>query len=383
MISFPVHKLLTFKSGKFYFSTKVTSEEINTLLLENKILYQTINDLPILPSIASQIQEDLIMRSIFSTAAIEGNPLSEEKVAAIVNNPNQEESKNIAEREIENLINVYADLKRRKPSTTFFVIDETDVIAIQKAITNGTAHNDNIPGNYRNSAVKVGDKLHGGIYTPPKILKDIRTLMSTFFEWINHENMSIVDPIIRAALSHLHLGLIHPFADGNGRTARLVEALILQTAGIKYVPLMLSNYYYRNVDEYYWAYSKTIKNKENDVTDFLKFYLIGLKESLNEIKDIITLQIVILTLKEYYLSLYSEKIISQRQFDFLLVLTKNTRAEFSLKELSVEQPFNLLFRNISPLTVRRDINKLLKLNLIEKVNNSHYTINLKILNSSF
>lgn len=251
---------------------------------------------------------------------------------------------------------------------------------LHKAITKDIDYNDNIPGNFRNHIVRVGDKSHGGIYTPPKIIEDIKVLTSLFIKWINNENILKLDPIIRAGLAHYHLGLIHPFADGNGRTARIVEALILQISGVKYVPVMLSNFYYRNIDDYYWAFSNAIKNKENDISAFLEFVLVGMVESLKEIKEIITFHIRILTLKDYYLFLRSEKAITHRQYDLLLILIKNTSYKFTLKELGQEQPFNLLYRDVSPLTIRRDIQKLLKSKLLKSIENtSQYTINLKAL----
>ncbi len=380
MISYPVHKLLTKKSGRFVFSAKYSSEKLKTYLIECKILYQTINDLPILPKISSQIQEDLIKRSIFSTAAIEGNPLSENKVAEILTNPNQVQSKEKAQIEIQNLKNAYTYIKSLKPSKNFITLNEKLLRDIHKAITKDIDYNNNIPGNFRNHIVKVGDKSHGGIYTPPKITEDIKILTSLFIKWINNENILKLDPIIRAGLAHYHLGLIHPFADGNGRTARIVEALILQTSGIKYVPVMLSNFYYRNIDDYYWAFSNAIKNKENDISAFLEFVLIGMVESLKEIKEIIIFHIRILTLKEYYLFLRSEKTITHRQYDLLLILMKNTNQKFTLKELGQEQPFNLLYRAVSPLTIRRDVQKLIKSKLLRSIENtSYYTLNLKVL----
>ena len=65
--------------GNFYFSRKYTHEKIYNLLIEAQTLYLTINELPILPNLFSELEEDLMRRSIFGTAAIEGNPLSEEE----------------------------------------------------------------------------------------------------------------------------------------------------------------------------------------------------------------------------------------------------------------------------------------------------------------
>jgi Fe2+ or Zn2+ uptake regulation protein len=78
--------------------------------------------------------------------------------------------------------------------------------------------------------------------------------------------------------------------------------------------------------------------------------------------------------------LREEKAITQRQYDLLLLLIKNTVHKFTLKELGQEPPFNLLYRNVSPLTVRRDINRLLNLKLLQKIaNTAQYRLDLKSL----
>lgn len=130
----------------------------------------------------------------------------------------------------------------------------------------------------------MGDKAHGGKYTPPKIPDDLKNLVAEYIDWINSEEIVTLDPFLRAALAHYYFCLIHPFWDGNGRTARLIEAILLQTANIKYVPKELSNFYYRNVDDYYIAFSKSIRVKK-EVTAFLEFALTASVESLKSIKN--------------------------------------------------------------------------------------------------
>jgi len=120
------------------------------------------------------------------------------------------------------------------------------------------------------------------IYTPPKCLADIENLMKEFIEWINSNEVIGLDRFIRASLAHYHLGLIHPFGNGNGRTIRIIEAVFLRTSGIKYVPTMLSNYYYKKVDDYYTAFSQARNNTNNDITVFIKFMLEGVIESLSK-----------------------------------------------------------------------------------------------------
>jgi Fic family protein len=218
---------------------KKVIRELQPLRIEAQILYETVKDLPILPDLATNMEQDLIRRSIFGTAAIEGNPLTEERVGQIVSDTNDIHIKGRAEQEIKNLKNVYDMIGSLETMEGPPLLHEDLIRQIHKTITFNIEDEYNIPGNYRNNLVKVGDRQHGGIYTPPKNLKDIKTLMKAFIEWINSDEVLALDQPIRAALSHYYLGLIHPFSDGNGRTARFAEALVLRTGGIKYVPVTI------------------------------------------------------------------------------------------------------------------------------------------------
>ena len=66
---------------RFAFSSKYKPAKIKEYLIESRILYNTIATLPVMPSQASELEEELIRRSIFGTAAIKGNPLTEERVS--------------------------------------------------------------------------------------------------------------------------------------------------------------------------------------------------------------------------------------------------------------------------------------------------------------
>ncbi len=369
-------EVMTHSSGKFTFSGTYNQTELNPLWIETKILYQTVRDLPILPALASNLQEELIKKSIFSTAAIEGNPLSEEVVSELVNKKTS--GKERAEREIYNLKRAYEYLKRLKPAEIRLRMSEKLIKDLHLAITADIDYPDNRPGVYRSHRVQVGDKTHGGTYTPPKIKEDIVMLMPNFVEWMNSEDILALDPFYRASLAHYHLALIHPFGDGNGRTARLLEALILQSAGIKYVPVMLSNFYYQNMDDYYLAFSTTQRNKAKDLTNFLKFSLTGAADSLREIKTRITFHIRIMALRDYIHVERSQKRLTRRQYDLIKMLIDNPGSRFTLKDLRGKSPYSILYREVTPLTARRDLKRLLLDRLIS-FENASYKLNLHAL----
>jgi len=372
-----VKKVLTFKAGQFIFSQKYSQEKISNPLTEAKILYSTVIDLPILPELAAQVEEDIIRRSIFGTAAIEGNPLTEEKVAEIISKPEEPAKIIRAEKEIKNLKSAYNFIAEFQPSKAPFELTEDIVKKFHFTITKDIDYRNNIPGGYRNHIVKVGNEEHGGIYTPPKILEDIKILMKEFMQWINSKEVLELDPVIRGALAHYHLGLIHPFGDGNGRTARIVEALLLGMAGIRYVPKMLSNFYYRNMDDYFWAFSNSINNRENDITAFLSFVFSGFIDSLKEIRERITFFIRKSLLEDYYGILRNNKELTQRQYHLLSTLVTNPRP-FTFQDLFNTTPFEILYEKVSERTASRDLKKLCdnKLLLVEK---GKYELNFRLL----
>lgn len=375
-----VKKVMTFKSGKFAFSHNYSESEIAPLEIEFRLLYGALKELPLLPGQAHAFEIELTRRSIFSTAAIEGNPLQEREVAGIIDSASEEDLLEIKKREILNLKKAYDKIAAINGESGF-VLSESFIKEIHKIVTNTLNYDSCIPGSYRNHIVKVGDKRHGGVGTPPKCLKDIQNLMAEYIEWLNSDSIRSLPPVIRAAMGHYYLALIHPFADGDGRTARLVEAAILMEAGIKYLPIMLSNYYYKEIDEYFISISLSKKSKTNDITPFIKFVLQGAIYSLNEVKKFITAAIRLSALQNYFMDLRNNKVISKRQLELLnLLLESPENTTVTIKGVQRELPFRTLYAQVSDRTARRDLMKLHELKLL-KASKNGYTIDRRILNA--
>jgi len=362
----------TFKSGPFHFSAGYDQGKLMGLLVEARILSRTIADLPILPDLASRLEEDIIRRSIFGTAAIEGNPLTEEEVSNVLAQEQIPATSNRAEQEIANLKVAYDIIRQVKVDSGPMLLNEGLIKDIHKTITEKIEYDGNEPGSYRNHTVHVGDKAHGGVYTPPKIYDDIAKLMKTFVSWMNSESILEQDSIIRAGLAHYYLCLIHPFGDGNGRTARVLEALLLKGSGFRYASPMLANYYYENVDDYYGAFTLARKDKREQITHFLSFYLTALVSALNKIKKRISGIINMFALRDYYAYLRKNKRITVRQHDLLAVLLEQ-RIKFSFEETIEIRALRIIYQGFSERTIQRDLNKLLKMGLIVKEEGKYST----------
>jgi len=86
------------------------------------------------------------------------------------------------------------------------------------------------------------------------------------------------DSLVQALAAHYHLAAMHPFEDGNGRTARAIEALLLQRAGLRDSAFIaMSNYYYDNKAGYLTALAG-VRAGDHDLTSFLQFGLRGITQ---------------------------------------------------------------------------------------------------------
>lgn len=362
------------KNDRFYFSRNYDQTTVLPLLAEARTLYSTIKELPVLPSLASKLEEEITRRSIHGTAAIEGNPLSEDEVGEILEGKDIIKNTNNSKTEIENLKTVY-NIVATFPQETVS-IEENVVLKIHSKLLENLIE----PGKYRHESVKVGDKEHGGTYRPPNHT-DVPLLMREFFSWINCEQSVREPQILRAAMAHYHLALIHPFQDGNGRTARLIEALILQTSGIRYAPKMLSNYYHQHVNDYYWAFSLSEKNKDKDITPFMEFFLKALIESLDVIKKRVIISIHLLAFKDFFRFLrYEQKLITRRQHDLLRLLLINN-SPITARGLFQSPQYSILYRGKSERTARRDLAHLTKAGLLTKTGDEQYELNTRVLDN--
>lgn len=91
------------------------------------------------------------------------------------------------------------------------------------------------------------------------------------------------DEIVQAMAAHYHIGAMHPFGDGNGRTARALEAFMLRKAGVNdRVMVSLSNYYYARKDDYLGSLYES-RHRGHDLTPFLQFALQAVTERCNSV----------------------------------------------------------------------------------------------------
>ena len=134
------------------------------------------------------------------------------------------------------------------------------------------------------------------------------------------------DRVIQALATHYHIGAMHPFGDGNGRTARALEAFMLRRAGVNDIVMVsLSNYYHAHKDEYLTALAET-RRRGHDLTPFLIFGLRAIADRCNALAEEITVNHKRLLFREFAGSLFGQlrsarrRVLGQRQLEVLNIL---------------------------------------------------------------
>lgn len=121
----------------------------------------------------------------------------------------------------------------------------SSILAVQAEIERNRAGLRKVPG-----TVLKNQATGATIYEPPQNAKDVARLMGDLVDFIHADDE--LDPLLRMAIAHHQFESIHPFYDGNGRTGRILNLLILQREGLLDSPVLyLSRYITSTKAEYY------------------------------------------------------------------------------------------------------------------------------------
>ena len=193
------------------------------------------------------LERDAREISAYSSTSIEGNPLPLTEVKRIIKNKplNLRDS----EKEVLNY-NKALGLLNREIEDHSVNFNLALILRIQRIITNGLISKNNA-GKIRQEPVFVNDPRTGRpIYLPPDH-QDVPKFLENLIGYVK-ENEGKLDPLIIAGLFHKQFVIIHPFTDGNGRTARLATKVLLANMGLNTFNLFsFENYYNQNVTRYF------------------------------------------------------------------------------------------------------------------------------------
>lgn len=328
----------------------------NRLLANIKRITEIITDLNRLSFsgvVLAEMERKAREISAFSSTSIEGNPLPLTDVKRLLKT--RPEHIRDTEKEVLNynkaLIELNDSIGDEKQ-----VFDVSLILKIQKTVIQDLIE-DYRCGKLRQEPVFVNNpKTRQVAYLPPDH-GDVVILMTEILEYIR-KNENIIDPLILAGIFHKQFVIIHPFIDGNGRTARLATKVLLAKMGLNTFNLFsFENYYNKNVSRY--------------------FQEVGLLGNYYDIKD----QIDFTSWLEYFTDgIIDELLRVEKELSQSFVSPEKELKNFHQKIINyIEKHGHIADRDYAELTSRAkptrnlDFRKLIELGIIEKIGKGRAT----------
>lgn len=341
-------------------------------LITNKMLQKVakieacreiIANAPLVPQWEAKFREDAVLRTVFHGTHIEGNDLSYTEAKDVL------AGKTIPsrDRDVQEILNYRAvmgfiddEYQNTRKEITEQVIKTIHKLTVEKLLPAQDA------GHYRKTQVVVRNAKTGEVtFRPPNAI-EVPYLMNEFITWLNSNESQEINAIIRAGITQYEIVRVHPFLDGNGRTARSAATLLLFKEGYDVKKFFsLEEYYDKNPHEYYTAL-QSVTSEERDLTFWLEYFSEGLANELERIKEKVLKLSVDAKLKE---QVGGQIALSERQIKIIEFIERNGFLK------------NKDFREVLPMmsddTILRDLKDLLKKKIIKKrgvTKNSEYVM---------
>lgn len=216
-------------------------------------------------------------------------------------------------------------------------------------------------GAYRKGPIYVVDGQGQVVYEGPPA-SGVMPMMDSYIQWMN--SAKEIHPLIKAALVHLYFVHVHPFDDGNGRSARALSNLFLMKQDYQFINFLApSDYFDHHRGEYYRAIQNT-GTHENDATFFILYYLKALVEQLKSVQHEIQKENKVKDIRDL-LSAKIQAKLDKKQIKALQWMLEHPEAMTTKKYCKLG--------HCSDETARKDFNHLLEAGLIEKIGRGRTT----------
>lgn len=266
----------------------VLSNEIIESLMKIASLKDAIDSTLIAPKVEAKLKHEARLKSVHYSTRIEGNRLSLKQTKDVIDNNKKDffgRERDI--KEVENYWNALIEVEKVALKQTIF--SENLIKKIHALVENGKNAK---PTPYRPEQNVIKDSMTGGIvYLPPEA-KDVPGLMKELVNWVIWAEKTKVPVPIIAALVHYQFVTIHPYYDGNGRTARLLATFILQKGNFGLNGMFsLEEYHAKEIEMYYdnlstHPHHNYYEGRENaDLTKWVMYFLKLIKDAFIELKE--------------------------------------------------------------------------------------------------
>jgi Fic family protein len=355
---------------RFQLDLKATPWEFWEQLGEARSKCRHIATTPLPPAVAHELSALYLAKGVHATTAIEGNTLTEEQaLEAVQGQLELPLSQEYQKREIDNVIRACSVIERDAYSARDFKITPQLLAQLNREVLDGLELEDDVvPGEYRTGSVVVGNVYRGAPSGDCEFLVEqmCAWLNGSDFERADDSRESFLRVFLRATVAHVYIAWIHPFGDGNGRTARLVEFGILTAAGVPSVSAQLLSNYYNTTRTAYYRQLERASKSGGELGPFLSYAVQGFVEELELQLSTVRRVNFESAWREYVDGTFADASTPapRRQRELALALPNEWVPRTRIPTLTAE--LALQYAGKQSKTVTRDINALVQRQLIER-----------------
>ncbi len=330
-----------------------------------------LSGVPLRPRTAALLHSVYLAKGVLATTAIEGNTLTEAEVRLHLEGKLKlPESKEYLQQEIDNIVVACNEIGEGIEKGTPLPLSLKTILKFNAQVLEKlTLEPHVVPGQIRDCSVGVGQ------YLGPAP-EDCEYLINRLFDWLSSEAFqsekdAIVYAIIKAAIAHLYIAWIHPFGDGNGRTARLVEFLILLSAGVPSPAVhLLSNHYNQTRQEYYRQLDQASKSG-GDIIPFITYAVQGFVDGLREQLSMVRIQQWDVVWRNYIHEMFQDDMSAsaKRQRRLALDLGAIGKPVTMAKLTEITPKTAKAYASKTVRTLQRDVIELEKMGLVKREDN--------------
>lgn len=345
-----------------------------------------ISGAPVTPDVAAELHQVYLAKGVHGTSRIEGNTLSEEEVRREIDgNLKLPRSSEYLATEIQSLIKLHNEIGGRISRGEIQGLKVDEIKEVNRRLLEGQPLESHvIPGETRTASVVVGISGYRGAPA-----EDCDYLLAKLVDWLNEfeapagrDELDLPLAIIKAILAHLYIAWIHPFGDGNGRTARLVEFQLMAEAGVPTpVAHLLSNHYNRTRERYMQVLDRTSRVSGYPVEEFISYALEGLADEMREQIEVIAgHQRAVMWEKIVHDFLHEDTVAKRRQRHLMLDMPWNEAVpKAKIPEVSARVARE--YGAATSKTVSRDVNALVGMGLLvrDPDKKAHFSPNIALL----
>lgn len=327
---------------------------------------------PLRPEVATNLHQIYLAKGIMATTAIEGNTLTEKEVRERIERKLKlPPSREYLGKEVDNVLSacnkILDEIEKvgAKPLSKEMLKEFNSLILKDLRLEDGV-----IPGEFRHHNVSVGNYF-GAAW------QECDFLIDKFCDWLNGpefkapDGEEIIYGLIKSIVAHVYFVWIHPFGDGNGRTARLLEVKFLLEAGVPSAAAhLLSNHYNLTRTDYYRELAEASKSS-GDLLPFMTYAVRGFVDQLREQIDIVKDQQVLIAWVNYVHQKLRDTPAEGRQRRVVLAMSHDHRIykPSEIREITPKVAADYATRGAK--TLSRDLGSLLRLGLIEKLDEGY------------